>query len=161
MKKITCSFLFLVAFIISSIAQVSASIKLKTGDSDLDVDLNEMNIRAKADLKLFNHDLSVTYNVKEKDLDQLYIKFNMEPSDVFMTLELGNLTGKPINEIATVFENKKNKGWGEIAKELGIKPGSAEFHKLKESAKKNKDKKKSKPHKENGNPGKGKGKNKK
>jgi hypothetical protein len=80
----------------------------------------------------------------------------MDPADVFMTLELGVLTGKPFEEIANVYKVKKDKGWGVIAKELGIKPGSPEFHQLKNKAKKNKGK-----NKNDGHPGKGKGKGKK
>jgi hypothetical protein len=42
---------------------------------------------------------------------------------------MGNLSRKPMNTVVDVYE--KNQGWGNIAKELGIKPGSQEFHRMK------------------------------
>lgn len=156
MKKIFY-FVTIVLFLISKMySQTSVGLKVKSGDQELDMDLNELNIRAKADIKLFNTEIKASYNIDDNKLDNLYVKFGMDPADVFMTLELGLLTGKPIEEIANVYKLKKDKGWGVIAKELGIKPGSPEFHQLKNKAKKNKGKKKN-----DGHPGKGKGKGKK
>jgi len=84
---------------------------------------------------------------------------------VYMALEVGSITGKPVVEIANVYSVKKDKGWGVIAKELGIKPGSPEFHRLKNNAKKHKkgkdkDDKDENKHHEHPGKGKGKGKNK-
>jgi hypothetical protein len=156
MKK-AISLIMLVLFSISMVcSQTSVGLKVKSGDQELDIDLNEMNMRAKADINLFNTEIKATYNVDENKLDNLYVKFGMDPADVFMTLELGVLTGKPLEEIANVYKVKKDKGWGVIAKDLGIKPGSPEFHQLKNKAKKNKGK-----NKNDGHPGKGKGKGKK
>ena len=38
----------------------------------------------------------------------------------------------PLNRVLSVYRGNKKKGWGAIAKKLGIKPGSAEFHALKQ-----------------------------
>jgi len=162
MKKIAC---LIVSFLILCNAQNSFSLKVKSGDNELDMDLNEMNVRAKADIKLFNTEIKAAYNVTDNTLDNLYVKYKMEPADVYMTLELGSITGKPVVEIANVYSVKKDKGWGVIAKELGIKPGSPEFHRLKNNAKKHKkgkdkDDKDENKHHEHPGKGKGKGKNK-
>jgi hypothetical protein len=48
-----------------------------------------------------------------------------------MCLQLGQWTQKPAEQVVRVYKANRGKGWGVIAKSLGIKPGSAEFHALK------------------------------
>ena len=48
-----------------------------------------------------------------------------------MVFRLGEMSGKPIEDVITKYKSGKGKGWGSLAKSLGIKPGSAEFHSLK------------------------------
>jgi hypothetical protein len=48
-----------------------------------------------------------------------------------MVFQLGQMSGKQPEKVVTVYQAGKGKGWGAIAKDLGIKPGSAEFHALK------------------------------
>jgi hypothetical protein len=48
-----------------------------------------------------------------------------------MLFQLGSWSHQPIERVLTVYDSHKAKGWGAMAKELGIKPGSAEFHALK------------------------------
>ena len=48
-----------------------------------------------------------------------------------MVMRLGELTGQPAKEVLSVYRNNRKKGWGVMAKKLGIKPGSREFHALK------------------------------
>jgi cobalamin biosynthesis protein CbiG len=51
----------------------------------------------------------------------------MEPADVYMTLELAEIANTSVDDIVSVYKANRGKGWGVIAKELGIKPGSDEF----------------------------------
>jgi hypothetical protein len=48
-----------------------------------------------------------------------------------MVLQLGHMTGRPFEKVYPTYKKNRGKGWGVIAKELGIKPGSPEFHALK------------------------------
>lgn len=48
-----------------------------------------------------------------------------------MCFQLGQWTNKSAEEVVKVYKANQNKGWGTLAKSLGIKPGSAEFHALK------------------------------
>ena len=62
-----------------------------------------------------------------------------------------------------VYKSNKSKGWGAIAKEMGIKPGSAEFHAMKKSMKSkggSKSNSNGKSNSNDDNKGKGKGKKK-
>jgi hypothetical protein len=52
-------------------------------------------------------------------------------ADAFMVLQMGRWTGLSKERIMNQYTARKGQGWGVIAKELGIKPGSAEFHALK------------------------------
>ena len=72
------------------------------------------------------------------------------------------MLGSNIDDVIISYKKNKEKGWGVIAKEMGIKPGSPEFHALKGKTKTRKDKGKSEGKgKGNGNSkGKGNGKNK-
>jgi len=106
----------------------------KTGDDDLDVTLTELNVSASVDMNGFKVDMVRAYGVLETKIDDLVVTFGMSAGDVFMTLELAKICKKPIADVAAVYKKNNGKGWGVIAKELGIKPGSAEFHALKASA---------------------------
>jgi hypothetical protein len=48
-----------------------------------------------------------------------------------MVFQLGQMARTQPEKVMQVYTPNKKKGWGAIAKELGIKPGSAEFHALK------------------------------
>jgi len=41
------------------------------------------------------------------------------------------MSGKPIDYVTEQYKENKGRGWGALAKSLGIKPGSPEFHALK------------------------------
>ena len=44
---------------------------------------------------------------------------------------LGEMSNQPVDYIMKKYRAEKDKGWGVLAKSLGIKPGSSEFHALK------------------------------
>lgn len=126
----------------------------KSEDAELDASLNEINIKAKNDIVTFKKELAAEYNIVESKINNM-LDQNMSPADVFMTVQVANIVKKDPDVVVTSYNKNKNKGWGAIAKDLGIKPGSAEFHALKGKAKNKKDK----GGKGNGK-AKGKGKNK-
>ena len=55
----------------------------------------------------------------------------LQPADAFMCFQLGQMSRKPYESVVQTYQTNKGKGWGVIAKSLGIKPGSPEFHALK------------------------------
>lgn len=130
--------IFLIAASALSI-NLSAQIKFETGDAELDLDLNEINVSAKADLDGFKADLTATFGVTPKNLDYM-ISINMEPAEMYFALEISVAVNKPIETVIDTYETHRDKGWGYIAQELGIKPGSPEFHALKDKSKAKKEK---------------------
>jgi hypothetical protein len=48
-----------------------------------------------------------------------------------MVLRLGELSRHSTSDVLEQYRANKDRGWGALAKSLGIKPGSREFHALK------------------------------
>ena len=48
-----------------------------------------------------------------------------------MCLRVGQVASQPVEAVVKEYKSNKGQGWGVIAKDLGIKPGSKEFHELK------------------------------
>ena len=136
MKIVVSIFLSLIIY------SASAQISFNTGSVQLDSDLNAINTSASANFGSFKTNLSASYNVSSKKIDYMQISLNMAAGEIYLALEIAKLSNTPIDDIITIYKNNKSKGWGYIAKEAGIKPGSSEFHQLKNdtSSKKNKGK---------------------
>ncbi|WP_157514505.1 hypothetical protein [Mangrovimonas sp. TPBH4] len=118
----------------------SAQISFNTGNIQLDSDLNTINARASADFGAFKTDMQLSYNVSEKSIDYMTGNLHMAFGEVYLALEIAKITRKPLKDVLVCYQSNKSKGWGYIAKQMGIKPGSAEFHQLKNSAKSKKGK---------------------
>jgi hypothetical protein len=97
----------------------------------LDSFLGEINVSAQADIGSFRADLSATFGVSSGEVDGLFEIFG-SPADVYITLRIGEVADVKIERVVDQYRTSKGQGWGAIAKNLGIKPGSAEFHALKQ-----------------------------
>jgi hypothetical protein len=97
----------------------------------LDGFLGEINVSAQKDLGGFRTDLSVTFGVSSGQVNGLFEIFD-SPADVYITLRIGEVAHVKIDRVVEEYRKNKGQGWGVIAKNLGIKPGSAEFHALKQ-----------------------------
>ena len=122
---------------------------------DFNLMLEEINLEASTDIGGYKASLALEFGASDKTISLLLVKEGMKPGDAYMALRLSYMTGKPIEAVVGEFKRSKGKGWGVIAKNLGIKPGSREFHALKQRVGKDKGKGKVK------DKGKGKGKGKK
>lgn len=140
--------LLLALFALASISLNAQTVTFnpKTGDLDMDNVLKDINTEAKKDINTFKDNINKKFSLAKNKIDDL-LKI-MEPGDVYMAAQTAEATNKPVDDVAKAYETNKGKGWGEVAKSMGIKPGSKEFHALKAKMKENKGK------------GKGKGKNK-
>ena len=98
--------------------------------ADLDNFLSDLNIQAKADMEGFGIKLSAQFGVPLQQVQTIINTVEL-PADAFMCLQLGQMTNKQPERVVQTYKIIKGKGWGAIAKKLGIKPGSAEFHALK------------------------------
>lgn len=92
--------------------------------------LSKVNVQARVDLPGFSARISNQFGVPLPQV-QAIVQTVREPADAFMVFQLGQFSGRQPERVMDVYSRSKGKGWGVIAKELGIKPGSAEFHALK------------------------------
>lgn len=118
---------------------------------DLDVFINNLNVEARADLGAFKMRLSTRFGVPVPQVEAVIAKVRT-PGDAYMVMRVGQVARQPQEKVLTEYNANQGKGWGVIAKNLGIKPGSKEFHDLKKGYDGGKEK---------GGKGKGKGKGKK
>lgn len=131
----------------------------KTGDIELDLGLQNLNIEAQADLEDFSTQLVLSYGVEKPVVRHLVTDLNMPPADAYMTIKTARISGEPIEKVVEVYQKNRQKGWGQIAKGMGIAPGSEKFKRLKDDDSGMLSKAKGKKKKGQGQ-GKGKGKGK-
>ncbi len=98
--------------------------------SDLDVFVSNLNVQAQADLGAFKVRLSTQFGVPTARVDAVMASVKT-PGDAYMCFQVGRVASKPVEVVTKEYQGNKGKGWGVIAKNLGIKPGSKEFHELK------------------------------
>jgi len=96
----------------------------------LDAFLSKLNAQAKSDLAGFSAKISAQFGVPEAQV-KVVISTVKQPADAFMVFQLGQMSRQPTDKVMQVYQGGNGKGWGAMAKDLGIKPGSAEFHALK------------------------------
>jgi hypothetical protein len=101
-----------------------------SAQADLDGFLSGLNNSAHSDINDYGVRLSVQFGVPQPQVSTL-IRSVTTPADAFMCLQLGQMLHLPPERILQTYNTNRGRGWGVIAKELGIKPGSAEFHALK------------------------------
>ncbi len=97
----------------------------------LDAFLNSVNIQARADMNGFTTKVSAQFGVPEAQVKLVLNKVGGEPADAFMVFQLGQMSNQHTDDVMRVYQSNKGRGWGVIAQELGIRPGSPEFHALK------------------------------
>ena len=91
----------------------------------------DFNIQAQADPSGFRARLATRFNLGDVQVKAVLSNFD-SPADAFIMLRLGEMAGLPMDDVIDKYKRDKGKGWGVLAKNLGIKPGSAEFHALKQ-----------------------------
>lgn len=112
----------LVVFLLVSSAAIAAA-----GDFDW---IEDINIRAEADESGFRARLAARFTIGDTQINA--VLGNVErPADAYMVLRLAEMSAKPTPYVIEKYKAGKDRGWGALAKSLGIKPGSREFHALK------------------------------
>jgi hypothetical protein len=108
----------------------SCSFSSAPGGRFLDSFLSSVNVQARADLPGFHAQVSAQFGVPVPQVQAVLHRVG-SPADAFMVFQLGQMAHRPPETVVQTYQAHKGKGWGVIAKELGIKPGSREFHALK------------------------------
>jgi hypothetical protein len=103
----------------------------RSGDVWVDTWLGDMNRYGTRYRDPFVDEM-VRYHGAPRDLvTDLLGRRHWAPGDVYMACNIASIIGRPCRYVADVYERDRGQGWGNIAKSMGIKPGSPEFHRLK------------------------------
>lgn len=99
------------------------------GDFDWAV---SFNLNSKSSPSLFLDKMSVRFGTDNSSL-KLVLKSTNNHADAYIIFRLAEISNRPISSVLQVYQSHKGKGWGVMAKQLGIKPGSPAFKSLKDS----------------------------
>jgi hypothetical protein len=120
MKLPKVQFAFLMMLLLVSSVAVA-------GDFDW---IKDLNIQAEVDPSGFRARLGARFKIGDVEINT--VLSNVErPADAYMVLRLGEMSNQPTDYVISQYRSGKGKGWGALARSLGIKPGSREFHALK------------------------------
>lgn len=117
------------SIVLGSMALVLLSTMGLAGNYDW---MRDFNIRAEADPLDFRARLEARFKIDDLEIDAVFDTAD-EPADAYMLCRLGEMADEPIDHVIDKYKDRKGQGWGNLAKSLGIKPGSPEFHALKQS----------------------------
>jgi hypothetical protein len=120
MKFLNMLFVVTMSFLLFSSAAIA-------GDFDW---VRDFNIRAEADGSGFRARLATRFRIGDAEIGMVLNNVE-DPADAYMVLRLGEMSHQPTEYVIEKYKSGKGKGWGALAKSLGIKPGSREFHSLK------------------------------
>ena len=115
---------FIVSFMFLLVASAAVA---SAGDFDW---TRDFNIRAEADPSGFRARLAARFKIGDTQINAVLSSVD-RPADAYMVLRLGEMSAKPTDYVIAKYRSGKWNGWGALAKSLGIKPGSKEFHALK------------------------------
>jgi len=102
---------------------------LTAGAGDFDW-LDNLDVKAQADSSGYRIRLASRFHVGDTQVSAVIGAVD-KPSDAYMIFRLGELAHRPVTQVMEVYRTNRRQGWGAMAKRLGIKPGSREFHALK------------------------------
>lgn len=128
MRKLT-ALLALLALAGAGLAAQTISFGL--GDAALEASLNDIGASAKVDMGGFTAEVSLQWGIPASQVTAA-VSGGLQPAEVYLAAALSKLSGKPMASVLSTYKANKSKGWGYVAKELGIKPGSKEFKALKD-----------------------------
>lgn len=119
------------ALVLGSAPVLGQSISFGLGDPVLEANLNSIGASAKVDLPGFTAEVSLQWGIPAAQV-QSALSQGLAAAEVYLAAGLASISGKPLAFVVDTYKKNKARGWGALAKELGIKPGSREFKALKD-----------------------------
>ena len=114
-------------FFVVSMALLFFSSAVVASDFDW---IRDFNIQAEADPSGFRARLATRFRIGDTQI-KIVLNNVEKPADAYMVLRLGEMSNHPTESVIDEYKSGNGKGWGVLAKSLGIKCGSKEFHALK------------------------------
>ena len=103
----------------------------RSGDLWVDTQLGYISDYGVRDRSYFVDDLVNSFGAPRYLVNDLLDKRHWSPGDVYYASALAYSAHRPLGDAVREYDNSNGQGWGVVAKRMGIKPGSAEFHALK------------------------------
>ena len=103
----------------------------RSGDVWVDTWLGDMNRYGARYPEPFIDEMVRYHNAPRSLVVDLLQTRHWAPGDVYYACALASILGRPCRYVIDQYEADRGQGWGVVAQRLGIKPGSAEFHRLK------------------------------
>lgn len=128
-----------------------------SGDPEFDLAVAALNTLVGGEVDLFVEELAYRYGAPRQEVRTLVVERHYPPDYLWTVAATAHATSRPWNEVFPLFEQERTqaagaargagRGWGVTAKRLGIQPGSAAFHALKNDLRAQPARWKSKPRK--------------
>ncbi len=106
---------------------ISFNIKVNAGDFGW---LEQLSIEARSDGSGFRIRLATRFKIGDAKVKAVISDVG-NGADAYMVMRLGEISGHNVEYVAERYKANKGKGWGALARSLGIKPGSRAFKALK------------------------------
>ena len=113
--------------ILVSMILLFGSSMVMAGDFDW---MENFNAQASLDPSGFRARLATRFQIGDAQIGVVLSNMR-DPANAYMVFRLGEMCHQPFERVMEEYNKSRGKGWGVIAKNLGIKPGSSEFHALK------------------------------
>ncbi|MGL6290264.1 MAG: hypothetical protein ACRC2H_06225 [Silanimonas sp.] len=106
----------------------------RSGDAWIDAQLGDVNVFARGNLDGYVDEVVVSTGAPSYYVRELVVERGWAPGDVYYACLIARELGRPCTYVVDAYDREmrgRGRGWGALAQELGIRPGSAAFHDLK------------------------------
>jgi len=132
MKRSTRMLAFLLAASLTGAAGAQVvGYNFRTGDVWVDSQLGYVNDYGHSNRDYFINDVVSSFGAPRYLVNDLLVTRHWAPGDVYYACALAYSAHRPCGDVVRYYDESKGQGWGVVARRMGIKPGSAEFHALK------------------------------
>lgn len=102
-----------------------------TGDIAIDTRLGDFNVYASGNVDGFVDELVVSYGAPRRLVREYVVERRWPPGDVYYACALAYYSRHSCSSVLNMYQHDHRRGWGLLAKRLGVTPGTPAFHTLK------------------------------
>lgn len=92
--------------------------------------VKDISLQAKADPDGVKLLIASQLDIAGADVDLVWSNSD-DAGDAAAVLAIADASGRPAQEVLQHYSAQQGRGWGQLARSMGIKPGSNAFHRLK------------------------------